>query len=172
MSFLESISLTKILPCLAEPGKIIVIGEPSRPLSEVIPYLATLPGIIAYNPESLTLTFRRQQGFMTLFTDKVTITQVKDPQEGLELFSALKEAINTVWEHRSRLVAATAIKRAPGHLDIWELLPRSNCGQCGEATCLAFAVGLLQQKRNLSDCLPLKANSASAERRAALEAML
>jgi ArsR family metal-binding transcriptional regulator len=172
MSYLESISLTKTLPCLAEPGKIIVIGKPDRPLSDVLPYLATLPGIIAYNPETLTITFRRQPGFMTLSTDKVTITQIKDTQEGLELLAALKEAINTVWDQRSRLVAVTAGKRAPRHLDIWELLPRTNCGQCGEATCLAFAVGLLQQKRNLSDCLPLMANSASAERRAALEAML
>ena len=33
MSYLESISLIKTLPCLAEPGKIIVIGNPSRSLS-------------------------------------------------------------------------------------------------------------------------------------------
>ncbi len=48
--YLESITLTKTLPWLAEPGKIIVIGAPNRALDEVIPYLATLPGIIAYNP--------------------------------------------------------------------------------------------------------------------------
>jgi ArsR family metal-binding transcriptional regulator len=172
MSYLESISLTKILPCLADPGKIIVIGKPTRSLSEVIPYLATLPGIIAYNPETLTLTFRRQSGFMTLYQDKVYVTQVKDAEEGLELLAALKEAINTVWDQRSKLIAVTTGKRAPQHLDIWELLPRTNCGQCGEATCLAFAVSLLQQKRNLSECLPLMENPASTERRAALETML
>jgi 4Fe-4S ferredoxin len=69
-------------------------------------------------------------------------------------------------------MAVTAGKRAPRHLDIWELLPRTNCRQCGEATCLAFAVGLLQQKRKLNECLPLMTDSASAEHRAALEAML
>ncbi len=51
--YLESIRLTKILPCLAEPGKIIVIGDPSRKLDEVLPYLATLPNVISYNPDSL-----------------------------------------------------------------------------------------------------------------------
>ena len=69
--FLDAITLTRTLPCLAEPGKIIVIGEPGRSLSEVIPYLATLPGVIAYNPETLTLPFPRQRGCMTLYTDKV-----------------------------------------------------------------------------------------------------
>jgi ArsR family metal-binding transcriptional regulator len=172
MIYLDSIALTKTLPCLAEPGKIIVIGKPNRLLNDVIPYLATLPGVIAYDPGVCTLTFRRQPGFMTLFSDKVTITQVKDTQEGLALLAALEVAINTVWEHRSSLVAVTCSKRAPRHLDIWELLPRTNCGQCGEATCLAFAVGLLQQKRNLSECLPLMADSATGERRASLEAIL
>jgi ArsR family metal-binding transcriptional regulator len=172
MTFLNSIGLTKTLPCLAEPGKLIVIGKPDRPLSEVIPYLATLPGIIAYNPETLTLTFRRPSGFMTLYSDKVYITQVKDAEEGLELLAALKEAVNTVWEQRSSLTAVSAGKRAPRHLDIWELLPRTNCRQCGEATCLAFAVGLLQHKRTLNDCPPLMENPASSERRASLEAML
>jgi ArsR family metal-binding transcriptional regulator len=47
MSYLEAVSLTRTLPCLAEPGKIIVIGKPNCDLDEVIPYLATLPGVIA-----------------------------------------------------------------------------------------------------------------------------
>ena len=53
--YLESIALTRTLPCLAEPGKIIVIGKPHRSLGDVIPYLATLPGVIAFNPETRTL---------------------------------------------------------------------------------------------------------------------
>ena len=52
--YLDSIALTRTLPCLAEPGKIIVIGRPNRLLDEVLPYLATLPGIIAYNPAART----------------------------------------------------------------------------------------------------------------------
>ncbi len=171
-SYLDSITLTKTLPCLAEPGRIIVIGKPNRLLDDVLPYLATLPGIIAWNPDALTLTFRRPHGFMTLYSDKVYITQVVDTAEGLSLFDALKEAVNTVWEKRAELIAMTAKKRAPRHLDIWELLPRSNCGQCGVATCLAFAVLLIQQKRSLRDCLPLQQDGAFTDRYATLTAML
>jgi ArsR family metal-binding transcriptional regulator len=172
MSYLESISLTKTLPCLAEPGKIIVIGQPNRVLAEVIPYLATLPGVIAFNPETLTLTFRRPRGFMTLYPEKVYITQVIDSQEGLELLAALVEAVNATWENRAELVAITAARRAPRWLDIWTLLPRTNCKQCGEATCMAFAAALLQQTRLLNECLPLASDQAFIDRRATLEAML
>ncbi len=88
--FLDSIALTQTLPCLAEPGKIIVVGHPSRLLDEVLPYLATLPSIIAYNPVAHTLTFRRSPGFLTLYSDRVYITQVKDAEEGAQLLA---------WQH-------------------------------------------------------------------------
>jgi ArsR family metal-binding transcriptional regulator len=172
MSYLSSISLTKTLPCLAELGKIIVIGQPDRSLEEVIPYLATLPGVISYNPEMLTLTFRRQPGFLTLYPEKVYITQVKDADAGLEVLDVLKEAINATWEHRDELSAVTMARRAPRHLDIYALLPQTNCKECGEATCLAFAVQLIQQNCALEQCLPMQQDPAFSDRRATLEAML
>jgi ArsR family metal-binding transcriptional regulator len=172
MNYLAYITLTKTLPCLAEPGKIIVIGQPDRSLDEVIPYLATLPGIIAYNPETLTLTFRRQPGFLTLYPDKVYITQIKDTEAGLEVLAALKDAINATWEQRAELVAMTAARHAPRWLDILTQLPQTNCKQCGEATCMAFAAALLQQTRSLIECVPLVSDPAFTDRRATLEAML
>lgn len=170
--FLESIALTHTLPCLAEPGKIIVIGRPSRSLAEVLPYLAALPGVIAYNPEAGTLTFRRQPGFLTLYADRVYITQVRDAAEGLELLEALRRAVNATWEHRGELAAVTARRSLPRPLDIWEQLPQTNCRRCGEATCMAFACNLLMQKRSLGECRPLQEDEAFSERRAALEALI
>jgi ArsR family metal-binding transcriptional regulator len=150
--FLHSIALVKTLPCLAEPGKIIAVGEPDRSLTDVIPFLANLPGVIAYNPETLSLTFRRPRGFMTIYSDKITITQVADADEGIRLFVALKEAINATWERRAQLPGVSRRKRTPRPLDIWTLLPRTNCTKCNEATCMAFAVAVLQGKRAPADC--------------------
>ena len=169
--YLDFLALTRTLPCLAEPGKIIVIGKPSRSLAEVLPYLATLPGIIAYNPDAHTLTFRRPAGFMTLYPERVYITQVGNADEGLELLTALKDAINATWDNRQQLVAVTLARRAPRPLDVWTLLPQTNCRQCGEATCMAFAVGLLQHKRSVIECPPLHADDNLTDRRATLEAM-
>jgi ArsR family metal-binding transcriptional regulator len=169
--FIESIALTRTLPCLAYPGRIIVIGKPSRSLDAVLPYLAALPGVIAYNPQAYTLTFRRQPGFLTLYSDRVYITQVNNVDEGLGLLSALTDAINATWEGRADLVAMITTRRAPRPLDIWTLLPQTNCKQCGEQTCMAFACNLLLNKRELAECLPLHEDFAFYERRAALEAM-
>lgn len=170
--FLESLSLTRTLPCLAEPGKIIVVGQPDRPLDPVIPYLATLPNVVGFDPGTCTLTFRRQSGFLTLYPDRVYITQVADTEEGFALLEALKEAVNATWQHREKLAAVTQRRSAPRPLDVWTLLPQTNCKLCGEATCMAFAFALLQQQRALSDCAALLADPAFADRRAALEALL
>jgi acetyl-CoA decarbonylase/synthase complex subunit gamma len=37
-------------------------------------------------------------------------------------------------------------------LDIFKLLPKTNCKKCGQPTCLAFAMQLAQKKVNLSQC--------------------
>lgn len=147
-------------------------GEPNRSLADVLPYLATLPGVIGFNPEAGVLTFRRQPGFITLYRDRVYITQVKDVEEGLELLEALRDAINTTWEHRSEMSPVHTRQRAARPLDIYNLLPQSNCKQCGEATCMAFAFALLMHKRVLTECQPLSNDSVLDERRAALEALI
>ncbi len=170
--YLETIFLTRTIPCLAEPGKIQVVGTPSRSLAEVIPYLATLPSIITYNPETPSLTFRRRPGFLTLFADKVQITQVTDHEEGAQLLANLVEAINATWERRAELVAVTKPARVLRPLDIYTLLPQTNCAACGEATCMAFAAKMFMHERDAHECPPLYADPGFEERRATLEAML
>jgi ArsR family metal-binding transcriptional regulator len=170
--YLDSIAIIRSLPCLAEPGKIIVVGKPNRPLNDVIPYLATLPSVITYNPDTLALTFRREAGFITIYPEKVYIIRIKDLDEGITLFKALVEAINATWLHREELAAATKARHAPRWLDILVLLPQTNCKQCGEATCMAFAASLLQHKRTVTECIPLAEDEGLSDRRVTLEAML
>ncbi|MBN1763422.1 MAG: acetyl-CoA decarbonylase/synthase complex subunit gamma [Methanomicrobia archaeon] len=41
-------------------------------------------------------------------------------------------------------------------MEIWKYLPGTNCGDCGEKTCLAFASLLKERKRTLEECIPLR----------------
>ncbi len=172
MNYLVSIELIRTIPCLAEPGKLIVVGKPSSSLKEIIPYLATLLGVLAFNPRQSSLTFRRPRGFMTIENEIVYFTQVSDVSQGLELLACLTESINAVWQHRAELIPITAAKRAPRLLDIWILLPNTNCKQCGEATCLVFTVGLILHKRQLRDCPEFISKPGSLERLSSLKAVI
>ncbi|MDP3786775.1 MAG: (Fe-S)-binding protein, partial [Candidatus Omnitrophota bacterium] len=44
-------------------------------------------------------------------------------------------------------------------LDIYKLLPKTNCKDCGFATCLAFAMALAQKKASLDKCPHVTAES-------------
>src|SRR3972149_3565699 len=114
MPFLDALMLTKTLPCLADPGRCIVVGRPSRNLDGVLPLVAAVaPNVISFNPAAGTLTLRRQPGFITFYPDRVMITQVRDTEEGLELLAAVRDLINQCWEHRDTIQPVTAARRAP-----------------------------------------------------------
>ena len=53
-------------------------------------------------------------------------------------------------------------------LDIFKLLPKTNCGECGVPTCMAFAMKLAQKKAELKEC-PYASEEAKATLGAASE---
>ncbi|MHC1566273.1 MAG: acetyl-CoA decarbonylase/synthase complex subunit gamma [Candidatus Syntropharchaeia archaeon] len=40
-------------------------------------------------------------------------------------------------------------------LEAYDYLPKTNCGECGESTCIAFAAQLIERAKKLEDCPPL-----------------
>jgi len=40
-------------------------------------------------------------------------------------------------------------------LNLYKFLPKTNCGECGEETCMAFAAGLIARERTIDECKPL-----------------
>ncbi|MCU0579026.1 MAG: DUF3786 domain-containing protein [Desulfobacterota bacterium] len=50
------------------------------------------------------------------------------------------------------------------HLEVLSLLPKTNCRECRQASCLAFAVAVFQGKKTVADC-PYWAEGKSAESR-------
>lgn len=74
------------------------------------------------------------------------ITQVADVEEGLALLAALRNLLNRTWARREKIQPRLEGRRVPQPLDVYELLPRTNCRACGEATCMAFAFGLLERR--------------------------
>jgi ArsR family metal-binding transcriptional regulator len=172
MPLLSSLALVKTLPCLADPGKIIVVGESDAALDGVLPLLnAILPNVVSYHPFSGVMTLRRRPGLITLHPDKVMITQVADVEEGLALLAAVLDLLNQTWARRDEIEPRPEGRRVPRPLDVYELLPRTNCRACGEATCMAFVFGLLESRRRPDECPPL-ADPANALQRSALEVLL
>lgn len=168
--FVDAISLIRTLPCLADPGKIIVIGETDAAIDGVLPLLnAILPNVVSYDPFSGVMTLRRRPGLITLYPQKVMITQVADVQEGLVLLGAVRDLVNQTWARRHEIEPRPEGRRVPRPLDVYELLPRTNCRACGEATCMAFAFGLLESRHRPEECPSLAEARYDVQRRALAE---
>jgi ArsR family metal-binding transcriptional regulator len=165
-----AITLIRTLPCLADPGKIIVIGETDAAIDGVLPLLnAILPTVVSYHPFTGVMTLRRRPGLITLYPDKVMITQVADVEEGLVLLAAMRDLLNRTWAWREEIQPKREGRRVPRPLDVYELLPRTNCRACGEATCMAFAFGLLESRHRTEECPPLIDPTHAAQRQALAE---
>ena len=56
-------------------------------------------------------------------------------------------------------------------MELYQLLPKLNCKECGKPTCMAFASSLLSGEADLADCQPLY-ESEYAEQLQQLESLL
>jgi acetyl-CoA decarbonylase/synthase complex subunit gamma len=54
-------------------------------------------------------------------------------------------------------------------LQIYRLLPGTNCRECGETTCMAFASALIERKKTYEDCMPLKEEKYAEQREKLIE---
>ena len=48
--------------------------------------------------------------------------------------------------------AHSDIFRITTPLQVYKFLPKTNCGECGISTCLAFAAAVIKQEKSLADC--------------------
>jgi ArsR family metal-binding transcriptional regulator len=166
---LHSYNITRTLPCLADPEKIRVVAELSDEIQEVFPYLnAILKGCI-YNHEALTLTIKKDGKLFTLHFRHITLAKIEDEKEAEEILKGLKDLINETYEKRDQTEPNYSRGADLKALDIYKLLPGTNCKKCGELTCLAYAVKLVEQELGIIQCVPLFSENYQEKRKVLLE---
>jgi len=57
-------------------------------------------------------------------------------------------------------------------MEVYQLLPKTNCKKCGYPSCMAFAVALLGREANIEDCSPLVEESKYEKKLEKLEELL
>lgn len=166
---LHSYKITRTLPCLADPMKIRAIAEVSEEIQEVFPYLnAVLKGCI-YNHPANTLTIRKDEKLITLHVLHITLAKVEDEKEAEEVLEWLKNLINETYEKRHQIEPNYSMVAELKALDIFKLLPGTNCKQCGEPTCLAFAVKLVGRDIEIRKCSSLFSQKYHAKQKVLVE---
>ena len=89
---------------------------------------------------------------VALQPDQIVINDIRDGEEADSILRWLQQKINDTWEKRAEITPSTKTASPLTVVDVLRMLPKTNCGECGEPTCTVFASLAVQGKRDEQDC--------------------
>jgi ArsR family metal-binding transcriptional regulator len=101
---------------------------------------------------------------------EIAVSHVVDSEDAAEEVGKVVDWLNDLWERREEVTPESEPKSLPPLMSVLKLLPMNNCGECGLATCTAFAVNLIEGDRGMEEC-PFLTGEEGRESAAALREM-
>ena len=150
--FLEEIRVLETSPCLAHEKLFKALTRASVSVTELLPYLNAIVDKPNYQPNSNSLMFKNGKVGFTLQDTSINITRFANMTELYEILDWIKDLINDVYESQSEIVPNYSVRKIVPTLNIYNLLPKKNCKECGELTCMAFAAKLHKFDAEIDDC--------------------
>ena len=83
---------------------------------------------------------------------EIQVGMVKDPSEAPKIVDEVIELANRIWKEREHITPSLVERKLPTVYDIYKLLPRTNCKECGYPTCLACAADIRNGVISLEGC--------------------
>lgn len=158
-------------PCL--PGALTWSARASLPadIDEVLPYLNARLQRAEYDHGAKILIWKDRGQSFAFRSRQIKAAPARDRAEARELIERAVALVNQTWLERERIEPRCDRRPRANLMQLYRLLPRSNCGKCGCATCLAFAAGLREGEMQLAGC-PELAQPACAQNRSGLLELL
>jgi ArsR family metal-binding transcriptional regulator len=145
--------------CNPEFESVHCIAHLDQDISEVLPYLNAVLGGFEYVKDPPAVIFRTQGKFITVHGRKIAINALKDEAEANKILEWLKREINVAWENREGIEPSYEGAPKPKVIEILKLLPKTNCKECCEATCMVFAARMAEGVKGPEDCPSLGAEN-------------
>ena len=128
------------------------IARLDQDIAAVLPYLNAEWGGFEYIKDPPSVVFKIRGRLIALHGDHIAINALEDAREADRVLAWLQREINVVWERRESITPRTEGMPRPGVLDILKCLPRTNCRECGEPTCMVFATRVAEGIKAAADC--------------------
>lgn len=161
---MPAIRIERFMACMADPRKIRFRATLDEGIGELLPYLNALIQGAIYNHAGKSLTIKKDGRLITLYPRRIDGAKLEDERDAREVLDWLQEQINYCSEHRAELELSYERRERLAAVDVYKLLPETNCGRCGEPTCLAFALRLVNEETSILRCGPLFQAEHQAER--------
>ena len=138
--------------CRREALSLHCIAHLDQDIGQVLPYLNAKLGGDQYLKDPPSLTFKNQGKLITLHPQMIAINALRDEAEADKILEWLMGEINDTWEKRDEIEPSFETLEKPKILEILKLLPKTNCRECGQPTCLVFATQVAEGGRGPEDC--------------------
>jgi len=139
-------------PC--EPGaeRLSAVARLVTDIREALPYLnAALRGA-TYNAAAPALIWKRGGHNVAFHPYQIAVSNVADRDAAIQEVEDLIKLVNRTWERREEIEPDHDMHRRPGPMELYKLLPQTNCRACGQPTCYTFALKLATRQVKLTDC--------------------
>ncbi len=153
--------------CRPEAESVHCIAHLDEDITEAIPYLNSVLGGFQYLKDPPSVSFKIHGKLIAVHPRKICVNALRDEAEGDKIIEWLKQEINDAWERREEIEPRFEGAPKPKVIEILKLLPKTNCRECGQPTCMVFATQAAEGARGPEDCPPLK-----GENRTKLDAYL
>jgi ArsR family metal-binding transcriptional regulator len=142
-------------PC--DPGSPIWVAviKTDADLGQVMPYVNAAVKNGFYEPKAPALVWGDGAYKYSLRDDVINVKPLKDRRHAERIAQKAVDFINGIWEKRREITPDHTTRIRPKLLDILRFLPRTNCGKCGMASCMAFAAQVVEGEKDIEDCPPL-----------------
>jgi len=125
----------------------------NQDIGEVLPYLNTALNGKDYNHDARILLWADSGRTYAFRPQEIAIAPVRGMDEARKVAEAIVIRINDVWSKRSKIEPNIKGKKPlPNVLDLYKLLPKTNCKECGLPTCMAFAMALRNDSARRASC--------------------
>ena len=124
-------------------------------VGEAIPYLNAVLGGFTFTKDPPSVTFKVHGKLITVHPKKIAINALRDEEEATKIIEWLKREINSAWENRDKIEPLYEAAPQPKVIEILKLLPKTNCTECGQPTCMVFAAQVAEGAKGPEDCPPL-----------------
>jgi len=141
--------------CQSDAQGVHCFAHLDNDIRQVLPYLNTVLGGFIYTSEPPALTFKIYGKLITLHPRKIAVNALRDREEAEKIICWLQREINETWERRAAIEPSTESAKQPVILEVLKLLPRTNCRECHDPTCLVFASKVIEGVKNQNDCPPI-----------------
>ncbi len=118
----------------------------------LFPYLNAVAERAELHQSPRFIRFVYGDRLIALYPRAGLISPVEDRDEAVLLLDGFMGFLNDIRSRRDEIIPNHRIHRRVSVLNILKLLPKTNCGECGYASCMAFAAALSLQETVPAKC--------------------